>query len=87
DKREADLEALTNVKVGHIEIKPYEKYNAILELMIDRCDNEMDIFSFPFADENSIHDEEIEGRIFEAFEDESLFDEGLLECIDYLDGE
>ncbi|KAH9305659.1 hypothetical protein KI387_010063, partial [Taxus chinensis] len=60
DKREADGEALTNVKVGHIETQQYEKYDAILELIIDGCHDEMDLISIPFGDEDSIHDEEIE---------------------------
>ncbi|KAH9321897.1 hypothetical protein KI387_016536, partial [Taxus chinensis] len=61
DKHEAGMEALTiGAKVGHIEIKKYEKYDTTLELMIDGCNNEMKIFSFPFEDEDYFHDEKIE---------------------------
>ncbi|KAH9288949.1 hypothetical protein KI387_033066, partial [Taxus chinensis] len=66
--------------VGHI-----EKYDGTLELMVDGCNNEMEIFSFPFEDEDSFHDEEIEARSLEASEDEALFDEGSIECSDSQD--
>ncbi|KAH9320673.1 hypothetical protein KI387_015312, partial [Taxus chinensis] len=56
DKCEASLKSLTGVKVSHIKIKQYEKYDVTPELMIDGCNNEMEIFSFPFEDE-SLFDE------------------------------
>ncbi|KAH9320677.1 hypothetical protein KI387_015316, partial [Taxus chinensis] len=59
-----------------------EKYDTALELMVDGCNDEMEIFSFPFEDEESFHDEEIEARSFEISEDEANFDEGLVECRD-----
>ncbi|KAH9289394.1 hypothetical protein KI387_033511, partial [Taxus chinensis] len=59
DQHEADLEASTNVKVGHIEINLDEKYDVPLELMVDGYNDEIEIFSFPFEEEESFHDEEI----------------------------
>ncbi|KAH9294690.1 hypothetical protein KI387_038278, partial [Taxus chinensis] len=73
--------------VGHFEIKKYEKYDVPLDLMIDGCNDEMELFSFPFEEEDSFHDEEIETRSFEAFEDEAPLDEGLIECSDSQDNE
>ncbi|KAH9293082.1 hypothetical protein KI387_041714, partial [Taxus chinensis] len=63
--------------VGHIEIRKDETYDSALEIMIDGCNTEMEIFSFPFEDEESSHDEEIEERGFETSKDEAIFDEGL----------
>ncbi|KAH9292294.1 hypothetical protein KI387_042517, partial [Taxus chinensis] len=68
DKHESDLKALTSVKVGHVEIKQDEKYDAPPEPMVDGCNDEIEVFSFPFEEEDSFHDEEIEARSFEAFE-------------------
>ncbi|KAH9313696.1 hypothetical protein KI387_022323 [Taxus chinensis] len=75
-------------RISFSEVLQNEEYDFVsLELMVDGYNDEMEIFSFPFAEEDYFHDEEIEEISFETFEDEALFDEGSVECSNSQDDE
>ncbi|KAH9298095.1 hypothetical protein KI387_029777, partial [Taxus chinensis] len=55
--------------------------------MVDGCNDEIKVFSFPFEEEESFRDEEIEAKSFEAFEAEAPLEKGVIECSDSQDDE
>ncbi|KAH9318086.1 hypothetical protein KI387_019855 [Taxus chinensis] len=82
DKHESNLEASTSANIGHVEIKRDEKFDVPPKPIVDGHNNKMDLFSFPFEEEDSFHDEEIEARSFDAFEAKAPLDKGVIECND-----
>ena len=75
------------MKIDHVEIKQDEKSDVPPEPILDGCNDEMEVFSFPFEEEDSFHDEEIKARSFEAFEAEAPLDKGVIECSNSQDDE
>ncbi|KAH9325867.1 hypothetical protein KI387_006045, partial [Taxus chinensis] len=84
---EEDEMVLDDFQVSYVEKNQYGKYDAPPNLIIDGCNDEMEIFSFPFEEEDSFHDEEIEERSFEAFKAEVPLEKGVIECSDSQDDE
>ncbi|KAH9325139.1 hypothetical protein KI387_005317, partial [Taxus chinensis] len=73
--------------MGYVEINKEEKYVTPPEPMVDGCNDEIKVFSFPFEEEESFHDEEIKARSFEAFEAEAPLEKGVIKCSNSQDDE
>ena len=47
--------------------------------MVDGCNDEIEVFYFPFKEKEPFHDKETKAKSFDTFKDEAIFDEGSVE--------